>query len=428
MPVASRALLVLVCLAACVTPPDDDPGLELDAGVVADVDASAGTDTDTDAATPPANVEPTAAARPAIAGGAGTQLVVWDTHRNGTTDIYGARLDANGRVLDPDGLSIAVAPGTQITPRVAFNGTLFLVVWKDNRAGRASIVGARVRLDGTVLDPAGVVIAADGGTTQLPDVASDGTDFLVVWEGPCAGCVHGVSGATVSGAGVVGAARRLAPVDALSYTPAVAYSGGTYLVTWAAVNANGDHDVHGRLVSRSAAPGADVAIAAAPGNQIIPAVAGNGASFFVVWQDTRSGDVQTYGARVAATGTVLDGSGLALSTSGRWHDRPAVVHTTAGYVASWTEPSGADDVVVCTHLVGAGGAPSATSRFFAAASAGGSPLDDDKQLVLAAAGDRVTVAWQTSWEGDFTVVGARIRAANEVLAAPATLSTSLVVP
>src|SRR5690349_14228154 len=82
---------------------------------------------------------PVAGARPAIASGVGGQLVVWDTPRNGTVDIHGARLDAGGQVLDPDGIAIATAAGTQIAPRVAWNGELYLVVWKDNRDGRAAI-------------------------------------------------------------------------------------------------------------------------------------------------------------------------------------------------------------------------------------------------------------------------------------------------
>ena len=204
---APGLFIALMIVVGCATPPGPEESGP-DAGDVPDTDAAPVTVT----------VTPTEAARPAIAAGGASHLVVWDTPRNGTTDIYGTRMNASGQVLDPDGLPIAVAAGTQIGPRVAFNGQLYLVVWKDNRLGRAAIFGARVQSDGVVLDPGGIVIDDSGGSTQFPDVASDGAGFLVVWEGRCsaADCEHGVSGAVVSATGVVSARRRIAAPAALS--------------------------------------------------------------------------------------------------------------------------------------------------------------------------------------------------------------------
>jgi hypothetical protein len=43
-------------------------------------------------------------------------------------------------------------------PRVAFDGTNYLVAWEDERSGSQDIYGARVTRGGVVLDPAGFLI------------------------------------------------------------------------------------------------------------------------------------------------------------------------------------------------------------------------------------------------------------------------------
>jgi len=63
-------------------------------------------------------------------------LVVWTDSRNGSEDIYGARVTSDGTVKDPEGLPICVAPGAQTTPAVASNGSDYWVVWADGRNTR----------------------------------------------------------------------------------------------------------------------------------------------------------------------------------------------------------------------------------------------------------------------------------------------------
>jgi hypothetical protein len=92
-------------------------------------------------------------------------LVAWQDGRNGdgtTFDVYGARVTSGGSVLDAAGIPISTAPDSQLTPAVGFGGTTFLVAWTDQRAGTATY-GARVSSDGVVLDPSGISISTNGG-------------------------------------------------------------------------------------------------------------------------------------------------------------------------------------------------------------------------------------------------------------------------
>jgi hypothetical protein len=83
---------------------------------------------------------------PAIARGETVQLVVWEDNRSSrggfvkppsglhaNRDIYAARLDLEGNLLDEVPLVVNEAPFDQVEPSVAWNGENFLVVWQSSR-------------------------------------------------------------------------------------------------------------------------------------------------------------------------------------------------------------------------------------------------------------------------------------------------------
>ena len=121
-------------------------------------------------------------------------LVAWEDRRNGgieETDIYASRVSADGTTLDPDGIPIATASGLQWTPEVASDGTNFLVVWTDSSGNRSDVRAARVTPQGEVLDPGGFVLTAPeqyGG--YRPHAAFDGENYLVTYEN-CY-CIRGI--------------------------------------------------------------------------------------------------------------------------------------------------------------------------------------------------------------------------------------------
>lgn len=115
---------------------------------------------------------------PAVASDGSNFLVVWTDYRNGTPAIYGTLMDSSGNSLD-GGFPIATRGETQCAPDVAFDGMNYLVVWQ-GYSHCTFINGARVTTSGQVLDTAGLVINANPGN-HCPKVAFDGTNFCVVW-------------------------------------------------------------------------------------------------------------------------------------------------------------------------------------------------------------------------------------------------------
>lgn len=124
---------------------------------------------------------------PALAAGAGLYLAVWQEGEAmagvKATQIMAARIAADGKPLDPQGIAVCKADGLRAYPAVAFDGTNFLVAWQDYRNGKDwDVYAARVTPEGKVLDAEGFAVAAGEGNQIYPSVAADGKRSLVVWS------------------------------------------------------------------------------------------------------------------------------------------------------------------------------------------------------------------------------------------------------
>jgi hypothetical protein len=77
----------------------------------------------------------------------------------------------------------------QWQPAVAFAGGQFLVAWTDLREvpsdPSTNVYGARVAVDGTVLDPEGFLIAHGPEEQMMPRIGAGPQDWLVIWQEGC---------------------------------------------------------------------------------------------------------------------------------------------------------------------------------------------------------------------------------------------------
>jgi hypothetical protein len=233
------------------------------------------------------------------------------------------------------------------TPAIAFDGTNYLLVWADHRVRFSStLYGARLTQGGVLLDPDGIAIADNPiDLLHSPSLAFDGTNYLVVFDGGCAR----LCGARVTPTGSVldpeGIAISTAPNPE---APAVAFDGTNYFVAWDDTRAGPCCHIFGARVT----PGgtvldpSGVAISTAPEEQIDPTISFDGTNYLVAWEDFRSGSYDNsdvYGTRVSPAGVVLDPAGLAISTAAGRQDAPALAFDGTNYLVVWqdlrSEPS-----------------------------------------------------------------------------------------
>ena len=76
------------------------------------------------------------------------------------------------------------APFGQINPAVATDGQNFLIVWEDYRRGLyvPDIYGARLTPDGEVLDPGGIPLGTGPEAESRPRVSWEGSRYVVTWS------------------------------------------------------------------------------------------------------------------------------------------------------------------------------------------------------------------------------------------------------
>ncbi len=276
-------------------------------------------------------------------------LAVWADVRQVTpqhpfdANIYGARIRPDGSVLDVTGIPITSDAGGQDAPDVAFDGTNFLVVWT---AG-SSTYGARVSPAGVVLDPQGFIIGS-GERLGAPAVSAGAGSSLVVWETCVAQCsplspsLFETVGKRVSASGVV---LDPTPIEisssGLAFDPDVAFDGTHHLVVWQQANfIHGGNDVFARRVSSAGTVVESAfAVTSRPANEASPAVAFDGTNFLAVWTaDPVSILGKIRGARITPGAVVLDGAGFNISTARG--GAPTVIFDGTNHFVAWASPTG----------------------------------------------------------------------------------------
>jgi len=274
-------------------------------------------------------------------------LVVWQDERGDREAVWCARVSSAGVLLDSANFCVADDAEERTTPRVAFNGTCYLVVWQDGRGASYDIYGARVTPAGAILDPNGFLISRSPETDEYPAVASNGSDFLVVWQDDRnPGSDRDIYAARVTGGGqvldTVNVAVSTAPMP--QEYPAVRACGSAYLVVWQDQrnDTTTADDVYACRVTAtgSALDPAGIPVTRAAHSQYNQMLATDGTNWLVVWEDNRNGNGDIYGARVSQSGGVLDPAGLPLATLGNsWQGEPDVSFDGTRYVVTWADDS-----------------------------------------------------------------------------------------
>src|SRR5207247_3482662 len=186
-----------------------------------------------------------------------------------------------------------------------------------------------------------------------------GASYLVVWEDDSAG-EWDVLGARVGPSGEILDPSPIlistAPGDQRS--PAVAWSGAEYLVVWSDGRCGSDlcRDVYGARVSPagSVLDPSGIPISTAAQDQFEPKLVWGAGQFLVVWLDARAG-LATYAARVTGSGVVLDETGIEISTTADGQGPSVVATDGSDYLVAWVDYGGAPNRAVLAARRGASG-------------------------------------------------------------------------
>ena len=315
--------------------------------------------------------------------GKGAYLVVWtDSRRASSADVYAARVDSAGKVLDRGGILVSSHGGAQGPPAVTHDGARYFVVWHGDKgdkygahvsaAGKVTSAGAltptvkgtaatdvafsrdrhlvvwqerdgNYTIKGALLDAAGKMKQAPfsihSGPRQRRNprvTGGPGGAFLVVWQDYRTGKEYHIHGALVTGSGAV-TTLPISTTDDGNHLPAVAFDGTRYLVVW-----HTNSDIRGARVSAGGTlldkQGVDICVN--KNIRMAPDVThgGKGGHFVVVWKDYRDGaEADVYAARVTGAGKTLDPAGVIVSKAAELQEAPRVAGGAKGFLVAWED-------------------------------------------------------------------------------------------
>jgi probable HAF family extracellular repeat protein len=273
--------------------------------------------------------------QPQIARGSTTSLAVWADRRTvlgryvpsdyagigSDTDIYAARLDANGNMIDTTPIIVSQAVYEQRYPRVAWNGQHWLVTWITRQITNPNlqdVVAVRVAPDGTILDASPIVLSASATSSDAPtylSVSSDGTNWAVVWgkgsyESDILGARIAADGTVIDAGGKI---LHSDPNFTSPFWADIAYANNQFLVAWEVVTENG-HGIRAQRFSNNLdAVGSPFIVNAFSGSSGTSAsAASDGTNFLVIWREDRFAYSEIFATRISAAGQVLDPAGIKL--------------------------------------------------------------------------------------------------------------------
>jgi hypothetical protein len=254
-------------------------------------------------------------------------------------------------------LTLTGAPAAQEAPAIASNGNGFLVVWRETPAsGTITLRAVRLRSDGSALDSAPLDIAITQTTEVRPAVASDGSGYLIVWE------ERSTAGHYILGQRVTGDGRILDPIRIDSAEgdgeasiptgrPKVAFDGQSYMVVWTRtvppMGACGPWSrIYGARVSATGLLLDTAPFLVSFGNmsQSDPDITWDGQNFLVVWRSActiyhTGTDEQIDGAHLTRSGQPLDQLNIRTRTksNGMLVGEPAVSSNGQNELVVWSE-------------------------------------------------------------------------------------------
>jgi len=286
------------------------------------------------------STDPRGQTSPSCASDGNNFLVSFNSHRCDTTlgDIYVARVNTDGEVIDTNGFSVCMAIGNQSRSRVSYGNGNFLALWEDERTFDSTgydIYGSRITSSGMVLDPDGKRITSFLYHEQAPDLTWGTDNFLAVWDAGEYGGNWDISGAIIDTSGT--------NLDSNSFIVSTAcesqlfggssWSGSSYLAIW-----EENHDLYGRRIDylSNLLDSVTIPICLASEDQKHPAITWDGETFLAVWEDFRNFNFDIYGTRIDSGGEVLDVSGLPIWVDSTADQRyPAIAWDGKNYLVIW---------------------------------------------------------------------------------------------
>ncbi len=303
-----------------------------------------------------------------VSDGAGGTFITWYDFRDGDTNIYIQRTDADGNLLwNINGVAVCTDPYNQYNPGVVPDGSGgAIIAWHDLRNSDSDIYAQRVDSTGAiqwVVD--GVLICGATGSQYVPLVTTDGArGAIITWKDSRAGNqdiytqridAEGTVQWTADGVAVC------TTTDKQEYYNSVSDGSGGVIITWCDNRAglSMNWDVYAQRVNNSGVvqwTADGIVICGVAGFSIYPQITSNGSGGAIIaWEDQR-GDQDIYAQCVDSVGTVQwTANGIPVCTYANIQSTPGIVSDgTGGAIITWADSRGTFGNIYAQRINAAG--------------------------------------------------------------------------
>jgi len=186
-----------------------------------------------------------------IAYGGGKYLVTYTKLINPSLGDNSTNRYIAGRIVDPDGSmgsEFRISTGNGAASDVAFDGTNFFVIWREDQLDR--------EVRGRFVSTAGVpgtemtVNASTSNSDNPISVTFDGTNYMVIWSDQIDGFTWDVFGQRVTKTGqLYGGSITITNEANTQMGTTVAFDGINYLATWVDMTNTADWNLYGQYIN-----------------------------------------------------------------------------------------------------------------------------------------------------------------------------------
>lgn len=291
--------------------------------------------------------------------GDGIYLLVWEDNRDAATngvDLFAARIRRDGTQVDPQGVSIleaSVIAGDQLQPSLVFaQGTVprvHFLAWTDPRNGITDIYAATfITSTMTTLPSAGFRVTTSAQDSDaFPAVAFSGANYLVAYQTNVVGGGRRVSARRVELDETVGPPTVVSDQDE-GGDPAAVGAGSDFVVAYE----TGLARLRAARVPQAAGPVRTATISTSTSGQGLVRLTTLGSDVFAIWQDNRNVDRDIYGVVLDPVSLLPRGSEVVVSAARGVQQSPDVTGDASGGLAIWQDRrnSAANAEIYATRL------------------------------------------------------------------------------
>lgn len=286
--------------------------------------------------------------------GSGNSIIVWEDYRNGNADIYAQKVDSSGNILwAANGVPVCSKALHQKNPKaVSDNAGGAVIVWEDSLNNFWDIYAQRITSSGSIAWAAnGVSICVAPNTQINPKIESDGGTggAIITWQDKRSNLDYDIYAQRVNASGVpqwTADGLAIAFATNTQSNPRIEPDGnGGAVIGWIDKRNAIDNNIYAQYVNASgvimwASGGASVCVA--PGNQSALDIKYLAASMVVfTWKDARTATLSIYAQMMNLSGTeVLTTNGILISNGIFKANNPNVISDDYfGSIIAWQDSS-----------------------------------------------------------------------------------------